>query len=80
MILKRRMPHPSIQFVMRGREGWVLYYPSNDLMLWVPPEFRSGLYSAGVVDVIIGIPDNTKIELSQFVHGNDWFKCQEQTC
>jgi hypothetical protein len=47
-------------------------------MLWVPPELRSALYSPGVVD-IIGVLDNTKIELSQFVHGADWLKCQEKT-
>ena len=58
-------------------EGW-LQYPSGELLLWVRPELHLGLYFPGVVHVI-GV-DSIKIELSKFVHGTEWLKCQEERC
>ena len=69
--------YPNGSVVRHWREGWLRYYPSDELMFWVPFEFRSGLYSPGVVN-ILGVLDNTKIELSQFVHGADCLKCQKK--
>ena len=56
-------------------EGW-LQYPSGELLLWVPPELHLGLYLPGIVHVVGA--DSIKIELSKFVHGVDWLKCQEE--
>ena len=43
-------------------------------MLWVPPELHIALYFPGSVNIIT---DSVKIELSQFVHGTEWLRCQE---
>ena len=58
-------------------EGW-LQYPSGEILLWVRPELRSGLYLPGIVNVIG--THSVKIELRKFVHGTEWLKCQEAKC
>ena len=55
--------------------GW-LQYPSGELLLWVRPELRLGLYFPGAFHVIGA--DSIKVELSEFVHGTEWLKCQEE--
>ena len=56
-------------------QGW-LQYPSGELLLWVRPELHLGLFFPGVAQVIGA--DTIKIELSKFVHGTEWLKCQEE--
>ena len=58
-------------------EGW-LQRPSGELLLWVRPELHLGLYFPGVIHVIGA--DSIKIDLSKFVHGTEWLKCQEERC
>ena len=60
--------------VFSDDEGW-LQRPSGELLLWVRPELHLGLYLPGVVHVIGA--DSIKIDLSKFVHGTEWLKCQE---
>ena len=56
-------------------QGW-LQYPSGELLRWVRPELHLGLFFPGVAQVIGA--DTIKIELSKFVHGTEWLKCQEE--
>ena len=63
--------------VLIDKDGW-LRYPSGELMLWVPPELHSNLYSSGAVS-IIGSTDVIRIDLSRFIQGTEWLGCQEQT-
>ena len=58
-------------------EGW-LQRPSGELLLWVPPEWHLRLHLPGVVHVVGA--DSIKIDLSKFVHGTEWLKCQEERC
>ena len=58
-------------------EGW-LVCSSGELLLWVRPELHLGLYLPGVVHVIGA--DSIKIEVSRFVHGTEWLRCQEERC
>ena len=60
-----------------NEEGW-LHYPSGELLLWVRPELRSGLYLPGIAHVIGA--HSVKIDLRKFVHGTEWLKCQEARC
>ena len=59
-----------------NEEGW-LHYPSSELLLWVRPELRLGLYLPGIVHVIGA--HSVKIDLRKFVHGTEWLKFQEVT-
>ena len=61
-----------------SHEGWLRQHPSDELLLWVRPELHFGLCFPGVVHVIGA--DSIKIELSKFVHGTEWLKCQEERC
>jgi WD40 repeat protein len=60
-------------------DGWLRSPSSGELLLWVPPNLHSKLYSPGTVS-IIGTTDHVKIELSQMMHGAEWLRCKEQRC
>ncbi|KAN0102501.1 hypothetical protein V8E52_011886, partial [Russula decolorans] len=55
--------------------GWVMNSPS-ELLFWVPPWSRIGLWWPGNTAVIADW--STKLDCSQFVHGTSWEKCQER--
>ncbi|KAF5336475.1 hypothetical protein D9611_006642 [Ephemerocybe angulata] len=64
--------YPHGTYTIR-RDGWVRN-SSDDLLLWVPPACRSGLYCSGL-EHIIGNIATTKVELSRAIaHGVDWLK------
>ncbi|KAJ7665615.1 WD40 repeat-like protein [Mycena rosella] len=54
-------------------DGWVLN-SAGELMFWVPPWLREGLYLPRNTLVICG-QGTTKLDLSRFVHGAEWQKC-----
>jgi hypothetical protein len=57
--------------------GWVLG-PNSELLFWVPPELRDGLWQPDNVAVITEAI-TTKLDLKHFVHGQSWALCKEQT-
>ncbi|KAF5330209.1 hypothetical protein D9611_010552 [Ephemerocybe angulata] len=62
--------------VTLGNDGW-LRNTNGDLLMWIPPSFRDGLYICGVQQ-IIGRLATTKIELRDALcHGEQWLRCQE---
>ncbi|KAJ2936095.1 hypothetical protein H1R20_g1002, partial [Candolleomyces eurysporus] len=62
-----------IQAFTLDDEGW-MQNSSGNLLLWVPPYCRDGLYQNGIC-YIIGHIQTTKVELTNAVyHGADWLK------
>jgi len=57
----------------RSKDGWVLN-SAGDLLFWVPPWLRDGLYFPQN-SLVICARGTTKLDLSQFVHGTEWQKC-----
>ncbi|KAF7970237.1 hypothetical protein HWV62_24726 [Athelia sp. TMB] len=55
---------------MRNRKGGLLF--------WVPPEHREGLFWPRTITVISKRP--TRLDLEDFVHGEDWAQCYEERC
>ncbi|KAJ2935368.1 hypothetical protein H1R20_g1726, partial [Candolleomyces eurysporus] len=54
-----------------NNDGWI-QNPSGNLLLWIPPHFRDGLFLPGARH-IIGNLQVTKVELTNAVyHGADW--------
>ena len=58
-----------------GRNGWILG-PHAQLVLWVPTEYRSGIWWAGNT-AVIGMPITT-IDLSKYAHGESWQECNQR--
>jgi hypothetical protein len=56
-------------------DGWILG-PNSELLFWVPPELREGLWRPGTV-AVMGKVIITKLDLKYFVHGNSWGLCRE---
>jgi WD40 repeat protein len=56
--------------------GWILNMPS-ELLFWVPPWARIGLWWPANTAVIAD--QSTKLDLSQFVHGTSWTHCRDAT-
>ncbi|KAJ2923405.1 hypothetical protein H1R20_g13687, partial [Candolleomyces eurysporus] len=62
-----------ITALVLNNDGWI-QNPSGNLLLWIPPHSREGLFLPGVCH-IIGNAKVTKVELTNAVyHGADWFK------
>ncbi|KAF7967836.1 hypothetical protein HWV62_32906 [Athelia sp. TMB] len=53
---------------MRNRKGGLLF--------WVPPEHREGLFWPHTTTVISKLP--TRLDLENFVHGEDWAQCYKE--
>ncbi|KAJ6526390.1 hypothetical protein B0H19DRAFT_1275748 [Mycena capillaripes] len=54
-------------------DGWVVN-SAGQLMFWVPPWLRDGLYFPR--NTLVICPEGTtKLEFSRFVHGTEWQKC-----
>ena len=56
-------------------DGWILG-SSSELLFWVPPSHRTGLWRPRNVGVIG--EGSTKLDFSRFVHGTSWAQCYEQ--
>ncbi|KDQ50899.1 hypothetical protein JAAARDRAFT_101194, partial [Jaapia argillacea MUCL 33604] len=52
--------------------GWIVN-SQFELLFWVPPWNRVGLYSPENLLVIGQQP--TQLDFTNFVHGRDWMKC-----
>jgi hypothetical protein len=57
-------------------DGWVLG-PNSELLFWVPPELRDGLWRPNNVAIMCN-SIVTKLDLKHFVHGESWTLCKEQ--
>ncbi|KAJ6568883.1 WD40 repeat-like protein, partial [Mycena capillaripes] len=57
--------------------GWVSN-TNGELMFWVPPWLREGLYHPAHT-LMIRSKGTTKLDLSHFVHGTEWQKCIDPT-
>jgi hypothetical protein len=55
------------------KDGWMLGSHS-ELLFWVPPLNRAGLWRPGNMAVIA--KHSTQLDFSQFVHGTSWHKCK----
>ncbi|EMD32084.1 hypothetical protein CERSUDRAFT_38034, partial [Gelatoporia subvermispora B] len=47
--------------------------PRGELVLWIPEEYRSGLWWPRTTLVIGG--SRVILDMSRFVHGEDWTSC-----
>jgi hypothetical protein len=54
--------------------GWVLG-PNSELLFWVPPDLRTGLYRPNNA-LVIGKCITTKLDVSSFAHGESWTNCK----
>ncbi|KAJ7481815.1 WD40-repeat-containing domain protein [Mycena latifolia] len=52
--------------------GWVLG-EGDELLFWVPPENRAGLWLPDTLAIVGAQP--TTLDLSRFVHGESWSEC-----
>ncbi|KIM21961.1 hypothetical protein M408DRAFT_79768 [Serendipita vermifera MAFF 305830] len=57
-------------------EGWVLG-ANSELLFWVPPDLRAGLYRPGNT-LVIGPIRTTILDLKAFVHGESWVQCRSK--
>jgi WD40 repeat protein len=67
----------SLPFTPSSRmdeNGWVIG-PNSELLFWVPPDFRPGLYRPNN-PIIIGNCIKTTLDFSSFVHGKLWTNCR----
>lgn len=53
-------------------DGW-MQNSSAELLFWVPPSYRTGLWRPG--DVAVIGEQSTQLDLTNFVHGESWLKC-----
>jgi len=53
-------------------DGWMLG-PNSELLFWVPPCHREGLWTPKEVYVIAEMV--TRLDMSRFVHGKSWQDC-----
>lgn len=68
---KERSPAIDVQSYLRD-DGWMVNL-AGDLLFWVPPWHREGLWMPSN-DLIIG-EKQTRLDLSRFVHREDWVLC-----
>ncbi|KAF7970641.1 hypothetical protein HWV62_23370 [Athelia sp. TMB] len=61
----------------RLEHGW-MRNRNGGLLFWVPPEHREGLFWPHTTQVISILP--TRLDLEDFVHGEDWAQCYEERC
>ncbi|KAI0339513.1 WD40 repeat-like protein [Trametopsis cervina] len=48
--------------------------PDSELLFWVPPDYRVGLYRTSTRWVVAARP--LRLDLSRFVHGEHWTQCR----
>lgn len=70
---------PSVQGYGRNsrlENGWMQNSPT-ELLFWVPPAYRAELWRP-FSTLVIG-QQSARLDLSQFVHGDDWARCCNPT-
>jgi WD40 repeat protein len=55
------------------KNGWILG-PHSELLFWVPPSIRDGLWRPANTAVISRV--STRLDLTLFVHGDSWYLCK----
>lgn len=58
------------------RDGWV-FGPNEELLLWVPPEIRPRLCPLSNILVIDKRQEWTALDVTHFVHGEEWARCKD---
>ncbi|KZP31128.1 hypothetical protein FIBSPDRAFT_1037603 [Athelia psychrophila] len=75
-IIPHASSHSRSDFTSSSRleNGWMANSPV-ELLFWVPPAYRTGLWRPNNI-IVIG-PGQTRLDLTHFVHGDDWarFNC-----
>ncbi|KIM26691.1 hypothetical protein M408DRAFT_72322 [Serendipita vermifera MAFF 305830] len=56
-------------------DGWILG-PQSELLFWVPPSIRNGLFWPSTI-FVIGERLVTKLNLEHFAHGEAWTHCRD---
>ncbi|KAF5390094.1 hypothetical protein D9757_003876 [Collybiopsis confluens] len=64
---------PHFQHISRKNNGW-LHGSDSSLFLWIPPEYQNVLMMPRM-QVLISRGPPCSLDLSNFVHGDNWFKC-----
>ncbi|KZP12137.1 WD40 repeat-like protein, partial [Athelia psychrophila] len=54
------------------KRGWMQNSPT-ELLFWVPPTYRTGLWRPN--DVAVIAEHSTRLDLTHFVHGENWAQC-----
>lgn len=62
---------------IQRQNGWVLG-PNAELLFWIPPEIRIQLSSLPCTLVIDKRQVWTILDLTHFVHGQEWSRCKDQ--
>ncbi|KAJ7077231.1 WD40-repeat-containing domain protein [Mycena epipterygia] len=62
--------------VMDSEAGWVKG-EGGELLFWVPPENRAGLWLPDTLAIVGAQP--TTLDLSRFVHGESWTECNSRS-
>ncbi|KAJ7938632.1 WD40-repeat-containing domain protein [Mycena leptocephala] len=55
------------------KDGWIL----SELIVWVPPWLRRGLYFPHT-SLVISASGTTKLDFGRFTHGTSWEECVDQ--
>lgn len=53
-----------------GKNGWMHTPGSGDLLFWVPPQARTGLWRPSTV-AVLGVP-STQVDFTAFVPWDQW--------
>jgi WD40 repeat protein len=61
--------------ISKFEDGWI-FNPPSSLLFWVPPWNRRGLYWPRTTDIIGEVA--TKLDLHDFVHGEEWAQCKRR--
>jgi len=56
------------------QDGWILG-PNSELLFWVPPILRDGLFWPRN-KLVLGAIITTKLDFTCFVHGEQWINCK----
>jgi hypothetical protein len=56
-------------------DGWILGQ-NSELLFWVPPSIRAGLWRPRNT-AVIGKLLTTRLDLTNFVHGRRWSLCKD---
>ncbi|KAE9400481.1 hypothetical protein BT96DRAFT_647096 [Gymnopus androsaceus JB14] len=68
-------PQGLFQKIYLDSQGW-LHGSNSSILLWIPPEYQPTLV-VPPLQLLISISGQTTLDLSNFVHGNDWVRCWE---
>jgi hypothetical protein len=50
--------------------------PSNELLFWIPPDYRSSIYRPSNTALIGRMV--ARLDLRRFAHGTEWVRCFDE--